>query len=360
MKMYRSQFSYELPATLIAQRPLPVRSGARLLCLDGASGALRDRMIRDLPELVRPGDIMVFNDTRVIPGRLFGHKASGGRVEVLVERVLDERRALVQLRSGKGLRDEACLYFSEGVEARVGERRGPFRVLEFVADAPVADILQRIGHTPLPPYITREDDALDAERYQTIFSRLPGAVAAPTAGLHFDEELLATLRAKGVRTAFISLHVGAGTFQPVRVDDLREHRMHAETVDVPAETCALVHAARADNCRVVAVGTTVVRALETASRDGILAPFAGETDLFITPGYQFVTVDAMVTNFHMPESTLLMLVCAFAGTQSVLAAYRHAVQRAYRFYSYGDAMWLTARPSSRGGDARRPLEASAC
>lgn len=317
-------------------------------------------MIRDLPDLLHRGDLMVFNDTRVIPGRLFARKASGGRVEALIERVLDEQRALVQLRGGKGLKDGARLYFSEGVEARVGARRGSFRVLEFESDSPVADILQRIGHTPLPPYITRGDDALDADRYQTIFSRLPGAVAAPTAGLHFDDALFAALRAKGVRAAFITLHVGAGTFQPVRVDDLREHRMHAESVEVPAETCAQVDATRRDGCRVVAVGTTVVRALETASRGGRLEPYKGETDLFITPGYRFASVDAMVTNFHMPESTLLMLVCAFAGTEPVLAAYRHAVQQAYRFYSYGDATWLTVGPASRVHGTEVSPEGATC
>lgn len=338
--MQRRDFHYDLPAELIAQYPLPERSASRLLCLDRCSGELADRRFPDLVGLLRPGDLLVFNDTRVVPARLYGRKASGGRIEVLVERILDAHTVLAQMRARKPLRDQAIVEFEGGVEACVTGREGMFYRLHFRHQRPVAELLEDIGHMPLPPYIERPEGRLDRQRYQTVFARHEGAVAAPTAGLHFDEHLLARLRERGVEFAWVTLHVGAGTFQPVRVEDIREHRMHREYLVVPEATCEAVEQARRRGGRVVAVGTTVVRSLETAALPGTLQPFTGETELFITPGFEFRVVDALVTNFHMPESTLLMLVSAFAGREQVLAAYRHAVARRYRFFSYGDAMFV--------------------
>ncbi|MDR2876438.1 MAG: tRNA preQ1(34) S-adenosylmethionine ribosyltransferase-isomerase QueA [Chromatiales bacterium] len=333
----RSEFDYELPKELIAQAPLPLRGDSRMLCLHGDE--LADRGIRDLPALLRAGDVLVFNDTRVIPARLFGVKASGGKVEVFVERVLAEHRALVQIRASKLPRAGTRLHLDGGLEVCVSSRseEGFF---EIVCDdeRPLAERLRECGHMPLPPYITRADEAFDRERYQTVFAARDGAVAAPTAGLHFDAALLDTLAAAGIERAVVTLHVGAGTFQPVREEDLSRHRMHAEWLEVSLETCELIRRARARGGRVVAVGTTVVRALETASQSGVIEPYCGETAIFIRPGYRFRSVDMLLTNFHMPSSTLLMLVCAFAGTERMLAAYRHAVNARYRFYSYGDAM----------------------
>jgi S-adenosylmethionine:tRNA ribosyltransferase-isomerase len=337
----RSDFHYDLPEDRIAQAPLPERSASRLLVLDGAIGALADRRFTDLPDLLRPGDLLVLNDTRVIPARLLGRKPTGGAVEVLVERVLDERRLLAHLRASKPPAGGTLLELEGDLPLRVLGRVGDLFDLAYEGEGSVVEALERRGRTPLPPYIRRPAGPEDAERYQTVYARRAGAVAAPTAGLHFDAALLGVLAAKGVETAHVTLHVGAGTFLPVRVDRLEEHRMHQEWVDVPAPVVAAVQAARARGGRVVAVGTTVVRALETASAAGDVRPFAGETDLFIYPGYRFRSVDAVVTNFHLPESTLLMLVCAFAGTAPVLAAYRHAVAAGYRFFSYGDAMFVT-------------------
>ncbi len=304
------------------------------------SGELADRCFPDLAELLQAGDLLVFNDTRVIPARLLGRKDSGGRVELLVERVLDAHTALAQVRASRPLREGATIRLAGDVSARVLDREGMFYRLRFSSPQSVSELLQRIGRVPLPPYIERADEELDRQRYQTVFARRNGAVAAPTAGLHFDERLLERLREQGVSFAWVTLHVGAGTFQPVREEMIERHRMHREYVEVPAVTCKAVQAARARGGRVVAVGTTVVRSLESAARDGELRPFAGETDLFITPGYAFRVVDALITNFHMPESTLLMLVSAFAGRERVLAAYRHAVEQRYRFFSYGDAMFI--------------------
>jgi len=337
--MQRSDFSFELPPELIAQAPLAERAASRLLCLDD-HGQISDRSFRALTELLRPGDLLVLNDTRVIPARLHGHKDSGGRVEVLVERVLDNRRILAQVRASKSPRDGAWLHLDGAIEARVLGREDEFFVLEFAGEETVLTQLERHGHMPLPPYITRADMAADHERYQTVYAREPGAVAAPTAGLHFDTALLAQLGEQGVNSAYVTLHVGAGTFQPLRVERLEEHRMHAERVEVSAETCAAIAATKSRGGRVVAVGTTVVRSLETAAQSGTLQPYNDETRLFITPGYAFRVVDALVTNFHLPESTLLMLVCAFAGYDPVMRAYRHAVEKRYRFFSYGDAMYL--------------------
>jgi S-adenosylmethionine:tRNA ribosyltransferase-isomerase len=331
-----ADFDYELPAALVAQQPLAERSASRLLRL-APGGGLEDLAFPALSDLLRAGDLLVVNDTRVIPARVSGTKRSGGRVEMLVERVIDERRALVQLRASHAPRPGGWLDFGPD-EAVVVERREPFFLLEF--GAPVMAVLARSGHVPLPPYIRRADEAADQERYQTVFAREPGAVAAPTAGLHFDAELLARLAAAGVGLARVTLHVGAGTFAPLRPAQIEAGRLHAERLQVGAASVAAIAAARAAGGRIVAVGTTVVRALETAARGGRLAPFAGETDLFITPGFEFRVADALVTNFHLPQSSLLMLVCAFGGTARVLSAYRHAVRNQYRFFSYGDAMFL--------------------
>ena len=343
--MQRRDFSFDLPPELIAQQPPAERSASRLLCLEGDSGALADHAFRDLPGLLNPGDLLVFNDTRVIPARLFGHKASGGRVEVLVERVLDVRRVLAHVRASKSPKPGSRLRLEGGIAAEMLGRRGELfeLALRGTNGAPALELLEAHGHMPLPPYIERADASEDRERYQTVYARRRGAVAAPTAGLHFDENLLETLAAQGVESAFVTLHVGAGTFQPVRVDDIRRHRMHAEYVEVSADTVAAVQRTRAAGGRVLAVGTTSVRSLESAARGGELQPFAGDTDIFITPGYGFRVVDALITNFHLPESTLLMLVAAFAGHQHIMAAYAHAVAERYRFFSYGDAMFLTRK-----------------
>ena len=342
--MQRSEFHYELPDELIARHPTGRRSDSRLLRLDGRSGGLEDIGFRDLPTLLRRGDLLVFNDTRVVPARLHGIKESGGRIEVLLERLLDGHRALVQLRSSKPPAPGSGLRFAGGTTASVERREGGFWVIEFASGA--AQAFELHGEVPLPPYLKRTPEPMDRERYQTVYARVPGAVAAPTAGLHFDAAMLGSVSAAGVSTTRVTLHVGAGTFQPVRVEDVRRHRMHAELAEVPEETCAAVDACRVRGGRVVAVGTTAVRALESAAAAGRLAPFAGDTSLFITPGYRFRVVDALITNFHLPESTLLMLVCAFAGRERVLSAYRHAVEAGYRFFSYGDAMFVEPDPAA--------------
>lgn len=335
--MQPADFDFELPAELIAQAPLAERTASRLLHLDGASGSIADLAFTDLEGLLRPGDLLVVNDTRVVPARLFGRKASGGRIEMLLERLLTPRRALVQLRASHAPGPGTRLEF-EGAGAVVAGREQEFYLLDF--DADLQPVLERSGHVPLPPYIARPDTPADRERYQTVFSREPGAVAAPTAGLHFSSEFIEQLQAHGVRFAAITLHVGAGTFQPVREHHLSSGRLHRERLTVGDEACAAIGDARREGGRVIAVGTTVTRALETAARTGEVRPFHGETDLFIMPGHEFRAVDAMVTNFHLPQSSLLMLVCAFGGTENVLRAYRHAVERRYRFYSYGDAMFI--------------------
>jgi S-adenosylmethionine:tRNA ribosyltransferase-isomerase len=338
--MKLSDFNFDLPAELIAQHPAAERSDSRLLCLDGVSGEYRDRQFTDIVELIEPGDLLVMNNTRVIPARLFGKKQSGGQVEVLVERVLNEHEVLAQIRASKTPRPGSFLHFGEGLRAEVTERRMPFYCLRFDPSCNVLTILDAIGQMPLPPYITRRDEPEDRERYQTVYAEQPGAVAAPTAGLHFTREILQQLEAKGVRLAWLTLHVGAGTFQPVRAENLDEHRMHTEWIRVPQNVVDAVDATRAAGKRVIAVGTTSVRSLETAAAGGRLAAFEGETDIFIRPGYRFRVVDALLTNFHLPGSTLLMLVCAFAGYEAVMRAYRHAVDARYRFFSYGDAMFI--------------------
>ena len=339
--MRTCDFHYDLPAERIAQFPASPRSASRLLSLEGATGTVRDLEFVDFPSLLAPGDLLVLNDTRVIPARLYATKETGGRCELLVERVLDDHRVLAQARASKPLRPAQMLYFTGEVSARVLARRSEFFEIAFDTEAPVTDILERIGHVPLPPYITRADEGADRERYQTVYARQAGAVAAPTAGLHFDAAMLARLTEVGFETAYLTLHVGAGTFQPVRVADVREHRMHAEYFRIEPAVAERINLAKRCGRRVVAVGTTVVRTLEAAAMAGRVEACAGETDIFVYPGFRFQIVDALLTNFHLPESTLLMLVCAFAGTEPVLAAYRRAVEKKYRFYSYGDAMFVT-------------------
>ena len=322
-----------------------MRGGSRLLALDGADGRVSDHQFEELPSCLRPGDLLVRNDTRVLPARLHGHKQTGGAVEVLVERLVTPTRISAHVRASKGARAGHLLQLPGGVTAQVVGREDDLALIEF--DRPVADYLDQYGQMPLPPYIARAAAPDDRERYQTIYAREAGAVAAPTAGLHFDDGMFARCAAMGVGVANVTLHVGAGTFQPVRADDLSSHRMHAEWVRVPAETVAAIQETQRRGGRIVAVGTTVVRSLETAALSGKLAAFEGETRIFITPGFRFKVVDALVTNFHLPESTLIMLVSAFAGRNAVLSAYRHAVDARYRFYSYGDAMFITPAPGAR-------------
>jgi len=336
--MQLDAFDFELPAELIAQRPPVQRGESRLLTLDAASGALADRRFTDLPVMLQPHDVLVLNDTRVIKARLFGHKSTGGRVELLVERVLDSRHVLALVRASHAPRAGAVLTLSGGVAVRVLEREGDLHRLEFLGDSDVLDSLDRHGEVPLPPYIGRAAQSEDEERYQTVYARSPGAVAAPTAGLHFDQPMLNRLREQGVEPAFVTLHVGAGTFQPVRSARIEDHVMHSERYTVPAETVAAIEGARSRGGRVVAVGTTSLRALESAAASGNLVAGSGETRLFVAPGYPFRVVQCLLTNFHLPRSTLLMLVAAFAGLDLVLRAYRHAVAQRYRFFSYGDAM----------------------
>lgn len=339
--MRRSDFHFDLPSALIAQYPVEPRSASRLLCLQG--GDVHDALFTDLPGKLNAGDLLVFNDTRVIPARLLGRKESGGKVEILIERLLEGQRVLAQARASKPLRPGARLILHKDVQqvtAQVLAKVDDFYEIEFDDSKNLLNILEGIGHVPLPPYIARTDETTDRQRYQTVYARRPGSVAAPTAGLHFDRPLLDSLAAKGVESAYVTLHVGAGTFQPMRVEHPAEHKMHKEYLEVSAQVCEQVRAARARGGRVIAVGTTTVRALESASRRGGIEPFQGETDIFIYPGYEFKSVDALITNFHLPESTLLMLVCAFGGYERVMAAYRHAVERQYRFYSYGDAMYV--------------------
>lgn len=341
----RSDYQFELPPELIAQEPAPERGGSRLLALDGATGAVRDLHFADLPELLQPGDLLVRNDTRVLPARIHGRKASGGRVEILVERITGDRRLVAHSRSSKGAREGQRVELPLGAIATVV--RVDAGLVEYELDREVGPYFEAHGEMPLPPYIRRAAAAHDRERYQTVYAREAGAVAAPTAGLHFDARTFERLAARGVQVANVTLHVGAGTFQPVRSDDLASHRMHAEWLRVPADTVTAIEATRARGGRVVAIGTTVVRSLETAALAGPLAPYAGETRIFIHPGFRFRVVDALVTNFHLPESTLLMLVSAFAGREHVLAAYAHAVRERYRFFSYGDATFVLPAPGVR-------------
>ncbi len=346
--MRTEEFDFALPERLIAQFPPERRGASRLLHVRGSE--LADCMFAELPSLIRAHDVLVLNDTRVLKARLFGEKESGGKVEVLVERVLDRHHVLAQVRASKSPREGGRIVLAGMLPITVLGREGEFYRLRFDSTEDATELLERHGHLPLPPYITHAATAADEERYQTVFARQPGAVAAPTAGLHFDQAMLDALRAQGAEIAHVTLHVGAGTFKPVRAEDIREHAMHSERFSVPQETVAAIREARARGGRVIAVGTTSLRALESAAltsetpgnekEGGELQAGSGETNIFIFPGYQFRVVDVLLTNFHLPRSTLLMLVCAFGGMQEMLAAYRHAVEQEYRFFSYGDAMLI--------------------
>ncbi|PKF81027.1 tRNA preQ1(34) S-adenosylmethionine ribosyltransferase-isomerase QueA [Vibrio sp. vnigr-6D03] len=348
--MQVSDFHFELPDELIARYPQPERTASRLLQLEGDSGALIDGTFKDVLEQVQPGDLLVFNNTRVIPARMFGRKASGGKLEALVERVLDEHTILAHVRCSKPPKPGTELFLGENDEylAEMVARHDALFEIKFKSDKNVLDILNDIGHMPLPPYIDRPDEDTDKERYQTVYNEKPGAVAAPTAGLHFDEALLEQIKSKGVEFAYVTLHVGAGTFQPVRVDNINDHHMHAEYVEVPQDVVDAIAATKKRGGRVIAVGTTSVRSLESAAQEakkkGVeFDPFFGDTEIFIYPGYEYQLVDCLITNFHLPESTLIMLVSAFAGYDNVMRAYEHAVQEQYRFFSYGDAMFITKK-----------------
>ncbi len=347
--MRRTDFTFELPEELIAQQPVAERTASRLLVLDGQTGIMDDKVFTDFIDFLQAGDVLVFNNTQVIPARLHGNKASGGKIEVLVERIVDEHVALAHIRASKSPKPGTELTFEQGVTAEVTGRDGDLFIVKFNHNKQeqntVLDILDAIGHMPLPPYIQRKDESFDQERYQTVYAKKPGAVAAPTAGLHFDETMLQQLSTKGIEQIHVTLHVGAGTFQPVRVDDLKDHHMHKEWIELTAENCEKINKAKQQSRRIIAVGTTSVRCLESAALfaddDGKLKPYTGETDIFITPGYDFKVIDALVTNFHLSESTLLMLVSAFAGYENIKNAYQHAIKEKYRFFSYGDAMFLT-------------------
>jgi S-adenosylmethionine:tRNA ribosyltransferase-isomerase len=345
--MQLSDFDYPLPEHLIAQAPLADRGASRLLLVDPVGEAVHDHQFSDIESFFEAGDLLVFNDTRVIPARLFGYKQSGGKLEVMVERVLDDEHLLAHIRSSKAPKPGAGLLLEKEIKCSMVERKGDLFVLRQQGRKPWLALLEQYGHVPLPPYIQRPDEASDRERYQTVYARFPGAVAAPTAGLHFDQPMLDQLASRGVNTAFITLHVGAGTFQPVRGDDIDSHVMHTERVDVPQRVCDAVTETREAGKRVIAVGTTVVRSLETAATSGKLLPLQGESSLFIKPGFRFNVIDAMITNFHLPKSTLLILVSAFAGIQLTQRAYRHAVDQEYRFFSYGDAMYIACRGNQR-------------
>ncbi|WP_417659820.1 tRNA preQ1(34) S-adenosylmethionine ribosyltransferase-isomerase QueA [Pseudidiomarina sp.] len=339
-------FSFELPDELIARYPQPERSASRLLNLDGTSGNVMHQQFKDIVSHLNAGDLLVFNDTRVIPARMLGEKVSGGKVEVLVERIVDEHRVLAHLRSNRSPKVGARMILEGAVEVEMLGRHDALFELYFHTSEPVLNVLEARGHMPLPPYIDRPDEASDRERYQTVYNKKPGAVAAPTAGLHFDDAILKQLQDKGVEFAYVTLHVGAGTFQPVRVDNIEEHHMHSEYAEVPEDVVSAIKETRARGGRVIAVGTTSVRSLESAAQAAKvkgeeLQPFFADTDIFIYPGYAFQIVDAMITNFHLPESTLIMLVSAFAGRDNVLNAYAEAVAERYRFFSYGDAMFVT-------------------
>lgn len=341
-----SDFSFQLPNDLIARHPMAERSASRLLSLDGQTGAINHLNFYDIVDLINPEDLLVFNDTRVIPARMFGEKETGGKIEVLVERVLDNKRFLAHVRSSKSPKPGCKLLLENKIKAMMVERHGPLFEIKIDNDKNVFDILDDIGHMPLPPYIDRPDEDSDKERYQTVYNKNPGAVAAPTAGLHFDDELLQQLKTKGVEFAFVTLHVGAGTFQPVKVDNIHDHQMHSEYAQVSQNVIDKINATKKKGGRVIAVGTTSVRSVESAAHATLaqgneLAPYFSDTDIFIYPGYKFQLIDAMVTNFHLPESTLLMLVSAFSGKENIDNAYSTAINEKYRFFSYGDAMFLT-------------------
>jgi S-adenosylmethionine:tRNA ribosyltransferase-isomerase len=338
--MRRDEFTYHLPEDLIAQYPSGNRGESRLLYMNRHSGEIEDRQFSELADLLSPDDLLVFNDTRVIPARLYGWKETGGKIEIMVERILGVSRMLAQMRFSKPPRPGSQITLDNDLKLNIVSREGGMFVLELQGDRLISEVLAEVGHMPLPPYIQRNDAPIDYERYQTVYARQPGAVAAPTAGLHFSKEVLQQLEQCGIAMVYVTLHVGAGTFQPVRTENIEDHKMHSEYLEVSAEVCEKVNSAKNRGGRVIAVGTTSVRSLETAVQSGTLQPYAGETNIFITPGYEFKVVNNLITNFHLPESTLLMLVCAFAGRDNVLKAYQHAIEQKYRFYSYGDAMFI--------------------
>ncbi len=340
--MKKADFDFQLPSELIAQAPLPERSESRLLQLNKKSGAVTDLVFKDILQQLHAGDLLVFNNTKVIPARLLGNKTTGGQVEVFIERLLNDTQAKVMIKANKALKLGAKVQFDGVSQLLVTARQGMFYLIETLTHETLPQLMNRVGHMPLPPYINREANSQDDERYQTVYAddKQAGAVAAPTAGLHFDEELLDALEEKGIRTAFVTLHVGAGTFQPVKAENLADHHMHKEWLSVDQSVCDLVSSTQNNGHRVVAVGTTAVRCLETAAADGQIKPYVGDTQIFIYPGHQFNAIDGLITNFHLPESTLVMLVSALAGRESILAAYQHAVDECYRFFSYGDAMLI--------------------
>ncbi len=338
--MRTQDFDFNLPEALIAQHPTQQRNASRLLHLTGHTGQLQDKLFVDLPSFIHAGDVLIFNDTRVIKARMFGMKASGGAVEILVERVLDARHVLAHIRASRAPKMGAIIRLANAFDAVVLGRDDDLFHLKFLDESPVLDLLEQYGTLPLPPYITHAAEAEDDERYQTVYAKHAGAVAAPTAGLHFDEAMLARLKTKGANIAYVTLHVGAGTFQPVRVDDIKEHKMHSEIYAISAETIALINATKKNGGNIIAVGTTSLRALESAAQHGAMQAGSNETNIFITPGFQFKVVDKLLTNFHLPKSTLLMLVSAFAGFENIKHAYAHAIAQQYRFFSYGDAMLI--------------------
>ena len=343
--MKTRDFSYDLPPQLIAQYPTKERTDSRLLHINREQATFEDMQFRNFTDLLNPNDILVLNNTRVIPARLYGRKETGGKVEILIERITSEHSALAHVRASKTPRVGSDIILdttgsNQQISFRVENRHDNLFVLATSTGTRITDILEQSGHMPLPPYIERADEAQDLERYQTVYAQQPGAVAAPTAGLHFDNDILTSMEQKGIKRAYVTLHVGAGTFQPVRAEHIKDHAMHTEYLEVPEETVTLCKHAREQGGRIIAIGTTAVRSLETASAQGELQAYSGETDIFIYPGYEFKSVDALLTNFHLPESTLLMLVCAFTGYDTTMRAYRHAVEQRYRFFSYGDAMFI--------------------
>lgn len=338
--MRTTDFDFYLPDELIAQFPAKERSASRLLRLDGHSGELQDTQFAQLCEFIEAGDLLIFNNTQVIKARLAGQKSTGGSIEALVERIIDDDHVLAHIRASKSPKPGSRLIFANAFEAEVESRQDDLFLLKINSDRPILDLLDQYGALPLPPYITHTADETDDERYQTVYAKIPGAVAAPTAGLHFDEVMLKHLQDKGVHVAYVTLHVGAGTFQPVRVDNIHEHKMHSELYSVPEETVALIQAAKQAGKKVTAVGTTALRALESAAQSGEIKTGNGDTNIFITPGYQFKVVERLLTNFHLPKSTLMMLVSAFAGINNIKHAYQHAIEEKYRFFSYGDAMLI--------------------
>ncbi|TDR22647.1 tRNA preQ1(34) S-adenosylmethionine ribosyltransferase-isomerase QueA [Marinicella litoralis] len=340
--MKKKDFDFTLPSELIAQEPLPDRSASRLLKLHKSTGQTTDLQFKDILCELNPGDLLVFNNTKVIPARLLAQKSTGGKIEVFIERVLNEQQAKALLKSNKSVKLGSTIEFDGMAKMTVTAKQGMFYLVETINGHHLSDLMQQHGHMPLPPYITREADSHDDERYQTVYAdnKQTGAVAAPTAGLHFDNDLLAQIEAKGIQSAFVTLHVGAGTFQPVKTDEIESHQMHKEWLSVDQQVCDLVKQTHAKGCRVIAVGTTAVRCLETAAANGEIEPFVGDTQIFIYPGYEFKIIDGLITNFHLPESTLVMLVSSLAGRKNILAAYQHAIDEQYRFFSYGDAMLI--------------------